>query len=42
MESFTLLCKVHYGVMLNNRISVKITVLVEYAYSKGSSSFNEK
>ena len=35
MESFTLLCKVHCGVLLNNRISLKISVLVEYAYGKG-------
>ena len=34
MESFTLLHKVRCGVMLNNRISLKIAVLVEYAYSK--------
>ena len=31
MESFTLLCKVRCGVMLNNRISLKTAVLVEYA-----------
>ena len=34
MESFTLLCKVRCGAMLNNRISLKIVVLVEYAYRK--------
>ena len=31
MEFSTLLCKVCCGVMVNNRISLKIAVLVEYA-----------
>ena len=31
MESFSLLCKVCSGIILGNRISMKIGVLVEYA-----------
>ena len=31
MESFTLLCEVRYRVISNDRISLKIAVLVEYA-----------
>ena len=31
MESFTLLRKVCYGVMLSNRISLEIAILVEFA-----------
>ena len=31
MESFSVLCKVCSGVMLSNRISMKLIVLVDYA-----------
>ena len=31
IESFTLLCKVCSGIILSNRIILKIAVLVEYA-----------
>ena len=37
MESFTLLCKVHSGITLSDRISLNIAeqpVLVEHAYGK--------
>ena len=33
MESFTLLCTVCCGVMLHNRISQKIAVLVNYMHN---------
>ena len=42
MESCTLLCKVCSGVMLNNRISLKVALLVEYMHNvKDSASFTE-
>ena len=31
IESFTLLCKVYSGIILSDRIILKIAVLVEYA-----------
>ena len=40
MESFTLLCKVCSAVMLSNRISLQIAVLVEYALGKGKYKFH--
>ena len=36
MESFTVLCKVCCRVKLNNRISLKIAVLAEYAATQVS------